>query len=67
MSLKEFADTLPEYAKDLRLNLSSILNDQLLGEDVEAHLARDEHLEQGSELEHASGPPGTDEQSRSRM
>jgi lipoyl-dependent peroxiredoxin subunit D len=33
MSLKEFADTLPEYAKDLRLNLSSILNDQLLGDD----------------------------------
>ena len=32
MSLKEFADTLPEYAKDLRLNLSSILNDQLLGD-----------------------------------
>jgi alkyl hydroperoxide reductase subunit D len=29
--LKEFADTLPEYAKDLRLNLSSILSDQLLG------------------------------------
>jgi alkyl hydroperoxide reductase subunit D len=32
MSLKEFADTLPEYAKDLRLNISSILNDQLLGD-----------------------------------
>ena len=32
MSLKEFADTLPDYAKDLRLNLSSILNDQLLGD-----------------------------------
>lgn len=31
-SLKEFADTLPEYAKDLRLNLSSILSDQLLGD-----------------------------------
>ena len=31
-SLKEFADTLPEYAKDIRLNLSSILSDQLLGE-----------------------------------
>ena len=30
MSLKEFADTLPDYAKDLRLNISSILNDQLL-------------------------------------
>ena len=33
MSLKEFADALPDYAKDLRLNLSSILNDQLLGEE----------------------------------
>ena len=33
MSLKEFADTLPDYAKDLRLNLSSILNDQQLGEE----------------------------------
>jgi alkyl hydroperoxide reductase subunit D len=32
MSLKEFADTLPEYAKDLRLNLSSLLNDQMLGD-----------------------------------
>lgn len=31
-SLKEFADTLPDYAKDLRLNLSSVLNDQLLGD-----------------------------------
>ena len=33
MSLKDFADTLPDYAKDLRLNLSSILSDQLIGED----------------------------------
>jgi len=33
MSLKQFADALPEYAKDLRLNLSSILNDQTLGEE----------------------------------
>ena len=32
MSLKEFAETLPDYAKDLRLNLSSILSDQLLGD-----------------------------------
>ena len=32
MSLKEFADALPEYAKDLRLNLSSLLSDQTLGE-----------------------------------
>ena len=31
-SLKEFAETLPDYAKDLRLNLSSILSDQLLGD-----------------------------------
>jgi lipoyl-dependent peroxiredoxin subunit D len=30
MSLKEFADTLPDYAKDLRLNISSLLNDQTL-------------------------------------
>ncbi len=33
MSLKQFADVLPDYAKDLRLNLSSILNDQNLGEE----------------------------------
>ena len=33
MSLKQFADTLPEYAKDLRLNLGSILSDQLVGEE----------------------------------
>lgn len=32
MSLKPFAETLPEYAKDLRLNLSSLLNDQSLGD-----------------------------------
>ena len=32
MSLKEFADTLPEYAKDLRLNLGSLLSDQMLGD-----------------------------------
>jgi lipoyl-dependent peroxiredoxin subunit D len=33
MSLKQFAETLPDYAKDLRLNISSILSDQTLGED----------------------------------
>ena len=33
MSLKQFADTLPDYAKDLRLNLGSILSDQPLGEE----------------------------------
>lgn len=33
MSLKQFADGLPEYAKDLRLNLGSILSDQLTGEE----------------------------------
>ncbi len=33
MSLKQFADSLPDYAKDLRLNISSILSDQLLGDD----------------------------------
>jgi alkyl hydroperoxide reductase subunit D len=32
MSLKQFADTLPDYAKDLRLNLGSVLSDQLLGD-----------------------------------
>ena len=32
MSLKEFAESLPEYAKDLRLNVGSLLNDQLLGD-----------------------------------
>jgi alkyl hydroperoxide reductase subunit D len=30
MSLKEFADTLPDHAKDLRLTMSSLLNDQTL-------------------------------------
>ena len=33
MALKQFADTLPDYAKDLRLNISSILSDQLLGDE----------------------------------
>ena len=33
MSLKQFAESLPDYAKDIRLNLSSILNDQLLGDE----------------------------------
>jgi len=33
MSLKQFAETLPDYAKDLRLNLGSILTDQLMGEE----------------------------------
>lgn len=32
MSLKQFADTLPEHARDLRLNLGSLLSDQLLGD-----------------------------------
>ena len=32
MSFKRFADTLPDYAKDLRLNLGSVLSDQLLGD-----------------------------------
>jgi len=30
MSLKQFADALPDYAKDVRLNLTSILSDQLM-------------------------------------
>ena len=33
MSLREFADGLPDFAKDLRLNLGSLLNDQLLGDE----------------------------------
>jgi alkyl hydroperoxide reductase subunit D len=33
MSLKQFAETLPDYAKDLRLNLGSILSDQVIGEE----------------------------------
>lgn len=33
MSLKEFAEVLPDYAKDIRLNLGSILSDQLIGEE----------------------------------
>jgi alkyl hydroperoxide reductase subunit D len=32
MSLKDFADTLPDFAKDLRLNVSSLLGDQTLGD-----------------------------------
>jgi alkyl hydroperoxide reductase subunit D len=30
MSLKQFAEALPDYAKDVRLNLGSILSDQLM-------------------------------------
>jgi alkyl hydroperoxide reductase subunit D len=30
LSLKQFADALPDYAKDIRLNLGSILSDQLM-------------------------------------
>lgn len=33
MSLKELADALPDYARDLRLNMSSLLADQTLGDD----------------------------------
>ncbi|MEI9928928.1 MAG: carboxymuconolactone decarboxylase family protein [Sphingomonas sp.] len=32
MSLKAFADALPDFAKDIRLNLGSLLNDQTLGD-----------------------------------
>jgi len=32
MPLKDFADALPDYAEDLKLNLGSILADQLLGD-----------------------------------
>jgi alkyl hydroperoxide reductase subunit D len=33
MSLKQFAEALPDYAKDIRLNLGSILSDQLIPAD----------------------------------
>jgi alkyl hydroperoxide reductase subunit D len=33
MSLKQLADSLPDYAKDIRLNLTSILSDQILGDE----------------------------------
>lgn len=33
MSLKQFAETLPDYTKDIRLNLGSILSDQLMSEE----------------------------------
>ncbi|HEY0445447.1 MAG TPA: carboxymuconolactone decarboxylase family protein [Allosphingosinicella sp.] len=32
MSLKDFAAALPDYAKDLRLNIGSLLSDQILGD-----------------------------------
>lgn len=32
MSLKAIADALPDFAKDIRLNVSSLLNDQTLGD-----------------------------------
>lgn len=32
MSLKAIADALPDFAKDIRLNLGSLLNDQTLGD-----------------------------------
>ena len=32
MSLKTFAEALPDYAKDLRLNIGSLLGDQTLGD-----------------------------------
>ncbi|SFR79452.1 carboxymuconolactone decarboxylase family protein [Sphingomonas jatrophae] len=32
MSLKAFADSLPDYAKDIRLNVGSLLNDAALGD-----------------------------------
>lgn len=32
MSLREFAEALPDYAKDVRLNLNSLAGDQLLGD-----------------------------------
>jgi alkyl hydroperoxide reductase subunit D len=38
MSLKQLAESLPDYAKDIRLNLTSILSDQLLGDERKAGL-----------------------------
>jgi alkyl hydroperoxide reductase subunit D len=38
MSLKTFADALPDYAMDIRLTLTSILSDQLLGDERKAGL-----------------------------
>ena len=38
MSLKEFVGTLPDYAKDIRLNLGSILGDQLIAEECKLAL-----------------------------
>ena len=32
MSLREFAEALPDYAKDIRLNLNSLAGDQTLGD-----------------------------------
>ena len=32
MSLKSFSDALPDYAKDIRLNVGSLLSDQTLGD-----------------------------------
>lgn len=32
MSLKAFSDALPDYAKDIRLNVGSLLGDQMLGD-----------------------------------
>ena len=32
MSLKDLAAALPDFAKDIRLNVSSLLNDQTLGD-----------------------------------
>ena len=32
MSLKTFAEALPDYAKDIRLNVGSLLNEQALGD-----------------------------------
>ena len=32
MSLKTFAESLPDFAKDIRLNVGSLLNDQTLGD-----------------------------------
>jgi alkyl hydroperoxide reductase subunit D len=38
MSLKQFAESLPDYAKDIRLNLGSILSDQLIAAELKEAL-----------------------------
>lgn len=57
-SLKDFADTLPDYAKDIWLNLGSVLSDQTLGDQRKyglllscAHAAGDKPIVEAAEAE----------------